>query len=242
MKKIKSLLSILLCSTIMFFGCNSDSGSSSSGVNYDVPGAVVLPTINANQIIRNKVVNLNGLSSVYYEYLIFESETGGKYSVYEEKDGQKNVINTIPGTETVLPSTFSYDSATGKFTAGANSSYMFNAKKDGKDICAVASEILSTEAENKKTLLNKWKSEKDGYFTFDNSGYVFVNDNAFSYSNNNGWILITDSVPLYWAKQGDKFSLYYYVFQTERESVDEAGRMLGENAIFFESNKFLLID
>ena len=185
---------------------------------------------------------MNGLSSVYYEYLIFESETGGKYSVYEEKDGQKNVINTIPGTETVLPSTFSYDSATGKFTAGANSSYMFNAKKDGKDICAVASEILSTEAENKKTLLNKWKSEKDGYFTFDNSGYVFVNDNAFSYSNNNGWILITDSVPLYWAKQGDKFSLYYYVFQTERESVDEAGRMLDENVIFFESNKFLLID
>ena len=242
MKKIKSLLSILLCSTIMFFGCDSDSGSPSSSVNYDVPGAVVLPTINANQIIRNKVVNLNGLSSVYYEYLIFESETGGKYSVYEEKDGQKNVINTIPGTETVLPSTFSYDSATGKFTAGANSSYMFNAKKDGKDICAVASEILSTEAENKKTLLNKWKSEKDGYFTFDNSGYVFVNDNAFSYSNNNGWILITDSVPLYWAKQGDKFSLYYYVFQTERESVDEAGRMLDENVIFFESNKFLLID
>ena len=229
MKKIKSLLSILLCSTIMFFGCNSDSGSSSSGVNYDVPGAVVLPNITANQIIRNKVVNLNGSSSVYYEYLTFESETGGEYSVYEEKDGQKNEINTIPGTETMLPSTFSYDSATGKFTAGENSSYMFNAKKDGKDICAVASEILSTEAENKNTLLNKWESEKDGYFTFDNSGY-------------NGWILITDSVPLYWAKQGDKFSLYYYVFQTERESVDEAGRMLDENAIFFESNKFLLID
>ena len=86
MKKIKSLLSILLCSTIMFFGCNSDSGSSSSGVNYDVPGAVVLPNITANQIIRNKVVNLNGSSSVYYEYLTFESETGGEYSVYEEKN------------------------------------------------------------------------------------------------------------------------------------------------------------
>ena len=67
----------------MFFGCNSDSGSSSAGVNYDVPGAVVLPNITANQIIRNKVVNLNGSSSVYYEYLTFESETGGEYSVYE---------------------------------------------------------------------------------------------------------------------------------------------------------------
>ena len=242
MKKIKSLLSILLCSTIMFFGCNSDSGNSTSSVNYDVPGTASLPEIAENQVIRNKVVNLNGSASVYYEYLTFTSETGGVYSVYEEKDGKKSEIDKIPGTETALPSSFEYEKTTGKFTAGENSSYMFNAKKDGKDICALASEILVTEAENKNTLLNKWKSEKDGYFTFDNSGYVFTNDSAFTYSNNNGWILITDSVPLYWAKQGDKFSLYYYVFQTERESVEEAGRMLRENTIFFESNKFLLAD
>ena len=60
MKKIKSLLSILLCSTIMFFGCNSDSGNSPSSVNYDVPGTAALPEIAGNQVTRNKVVNLNG--------------------------------------------------------------------------------------------------------------------------------------------------------------------------------------
>ena len=244
-RKFKVLLSLFLGAAVMFAGCSSggdDDDGGKSSVNYDVSGTAALPEIAENQVIRNKVVNLNGSASVYYEYLTFTSETGGDYSVYEEKDGTKSKINKIPGTETPLPSSFEYDKTTGKFTAGENSSYMFNAKKDGKDICALASEILVTEAENKNTLLNKWKSEKDGYFTFDNSGYVFVNNNAFCYSNNNGWILITDSVPLYWAKQGDNFSLYYYVFQTERECVEEAGRMLGGNAIFFESNKFLLID
>ena len=241
MKKNVKLLSLILGTACLILSCTQNEGNDKV---VEPENTVNIPAYSSGKVLKNKVVSTGSDtgSDVYYEYLTFTSETGGDYSVYEEKDGTKTKIDKIPGTETQVPSSFEYDKTTGKFTAGENSSYMFNAKKDGKDICALASEILVTEAENKNTLLNKWKSEKDGYFTFDNSGYVFVNNNAFCYSNNNGWILITDSVPLYWAKQGDKFSLYYYVFQTERESVEEAGRMLGGNAIFFESNKFLLID
>lgn len=246
MKRMRFLLCCVV-SALAFFaaGCGSDSDSGGSGVDYNASGATEPAKIEKGKIVRNKVVNIGGSADVYYEYLTFTSENGGDYAVYKETDGEKVKIEkiTLEGKEIILPGAFEYDSANGGFKpsgADKNSAYMLNAKKDGKDVFVVASEILETSGENKNSLFNEWTSA-DGKYAFQDGGYVATDKGTFRYTNSAGWILVSE-VPFYWAKNNGKSSLYYMAYTTEREEVDAEGRMaLAMNGSLFVSERFFLI-
>lgn len=120
---------------------------------------------------------------------------------------------------------------------------MFTAEKDGAEKYFVASDVLSTEGENKNSLMNKWTSAKhsDSY-TFTASGTVSCDKGSFFYTNANGWILISNDVPFYWAKVGDGNVLYYLVYETERTEVEAAGRAADSRTISLTSSRFLLLN
>lgn len=248
MKRMGFLLGCLVCALAFFAaGCSSDSDSGGAGVDYNASGIAEPAKMENGKVVRNKVVNLGNATDVYYEYLIFTSENGGNYAVYKDSDGVKTKIETImvDGKEIPLPSEFEYDSTNGGFKpvgAEANTAYMFTAKKDGKDVYVVASELLETGGENKDSLFNEWNSAADGKYEFQDGGYVVTDKGGFRYTNSAGWILVSDSVPFYWAKNNGKFSLYYMAYQTEREDVEAEGRAvsaLNENS--FVSERFLLV-
>ena len=121
---------------------------------------------------------------------------------------------------------------------------MFDTKKDGKDVCAVASEILTTDSENKSSLFNVWKSTTGVTFEF-SEGSVIISDKSavinLNFENNSGWISIPEDIEMCWLKQGSNYNLYYPVFVTERETVEAAGRALTTDSIDLVSSKFLLV-
>lgn len=122
MKRIGLIAAAIVAAGLVFTGCpqNPDNGGN-SGIDYNASGNGILPSFGSGKIIRNKVVNLNGSSDVYYEYLEFTSETGGNYSVYKDESGTKTKVDkiTLSSGEATLPSTFTYDAESGKFTGGA---------------------------------------------------------------------------------------------------------------------------
>ena len=248
MKKnvLKTFLALITVFSVIFVGCASEGDDSPSAPKYDEPASGNLPQVSENTVIRNKVVNLNGSTDVYYEYLTFTSATGGTYSVYKDVDGTKTVVPSISlnGNDYVFPTKFTYDATTGKFSAGEVSSYMFDTKKDGKDVCAVASEILTTEATNKTSLFNVWESATGVTFDF-SEGSVIISDNSavinLNFENNSGWIAIPEDIEMCWLKQGENYNLYYPVFVTERETVEAAGKSLATDSIDLVSSKFLLV-
>ena len=247
MKRMRFLLGCVVCALAFFAAGCSDSDSGGSAVDYNASGTSEPTKIEKDKVVRNKVVNLGGSTDVYYEYLTFTSENGGSYAVYKDSDGEKIKIEkiTVDGKDVTLPSEFEYDSTNGGFKpvgAEANTAYMFTAKKDGKDVYVVASELLETGGENKDSLFNEWNSAADGKYEFQDGGYVVTDKGGFRYTNSAGWILVSDSVPFYWAKNNGKFSLYYMAYQTEREDVEAEGRAvsaLNENS--FVSERFLLV-
>ena len=248
MKRTGFLLGCVVCALAFFAaGCGSDSDSGGSGADYNVSGSAETMKIGTGETIRNKVVNLGGSADVYYEYLTFTSESCGTYAVYKDSDEVKTKIEkiTLDGNEIVLPSKFEYDSTSGGFRpagAEANTAYMLNAKKDGKDVCVVASEILETGGENKESLFNEWKSVSDGKYIFQDGGYVLTDKGGFHYTNSAGWILVSGSVPFYWAKTNGKSSLYYMAHTTEREVVEAEGKAaLAANGKFLVSERFFLV-
>ena len=155
-------------------------------------------------------------------------------------DGTLTKQESITFEDTVInfPTEFTFDKVTGKFTAGETSSYMINAKN---------LVILTTASENKSSLMNEWISESGECFNFMANGTVAFTDlngeiACPSFSNNDGWILIAESIPLLWSKQGEVYKLYYPIYETERTTVDAEGRMaVTENSINLVSNKFLLV-
>ena len=248
MKKnvLKTLLTLIAVFSVIFVGCASEGDDSPSAPKYDESASGNLPQVSESTVIRNKVVNLNGSTDVYYEYLTFTSATGGTYSVYKDVDGTKTVVPSISlnGNDYVFPTEFTYDATTGKFTAGTVSSYMFDTKKDGKDVCAVASEILTTDSENKSSLFNVWKSTTGVTFEFSEGTVAITAGDVIStplFTNNNGWISIPEDIEMCWLKQGSNYNLYYPVFVTERETVEAAGRALTTDSIDLVSSKFLLV-
>ena len=136
MKKnvLKTFLALITVFSVIFVGCASEGDDSPSAPKYDEPASGNLPQVSESTVIRNKVVNLNGSTDVYYEYLTFTSATGGTYSVYKDVDGTKTVVTSISlnGNDYAFPTEFDYDATTGKFTAGTVSSYMFDTKKRWK--------------------------------------------------------------------------------------------------------------
>lgn len=260
------LLFALFCAAILgITGCSDDSGGGgNSEINYDVPGTGDLPTVAADTIIKNKVVNLNDSADTYYEYLEFTSETGGNYSVYKKGDSENTKVTVSPTDETTaLPTTFTYDATSGKITttttvgetATTYTAYMFSTTKDGADAACIASDVLATTGDA-SSLMNTWTGSKVSSVTFNKDGTAELNvksdssaNYVGSYTNSDGWIYVspTAEVPLFFGKIGANTTntLYYLAYQTERSEVEAAGRAaLGgkSNVLEITTNGFLLCE
>ena len=245
MKRMRFALGCALAALALFAaaGCSSDGGSG-SGVNYNAAGSASPFSAEEGTVVRNKVVSVGDSEDVFYEYLTFSDASSGAYAVYRDSDGEKEKVTkiSIGGVETVLPSSFTYDAATGKVSAGGNTAYMLNAKKSGKDVFVTASEVLETDGDDKATLLNRWKSASDGKYEFHDGGTVVTDNGTFEFTNDSGWIMVSGNVPFYWAKLSDGFSLYYMIFETERENAEAEGRSAAlDGEVCLVSERFLLI-
>ena len=238
-RRFRVLLCLFLGLAVMFAGCSLDDDDD------DTPPAnsVSIPKYSSGKILKNKVVSSG--SDVYYEYLTFESETGGKYALY--KNGAQVPSYTNKNGETVtVPSSFTYDSATGKFSAGDVSSYMFNTKKDGKEVSVIASEEMTCSAE-KPVLLAEWKSSSLTFkFTSDDNGdnaTVTQNDGSYpkftvTYTNDGGWIPVSN-IPLFFSSSN---RMFFLVYETERSEVEAEGRNASCDELNFVSPVFILAD
>ena len=237
MKRMRFLLGCVVCALAVFVAGCSDSDSGGA----EPENAVSVPKYQAGKIIKNKVVSVGGGDSGYFEYLEFESETAGKYHLY--KDGAE-VSESAKD--------FTYNPATGKFSAGAGEnavhSYMFETKKDGEKVSVIAKDEMECDAE-KPVLCAGWTVGSFA-FSFDEDMKVSVKNTAdgadleFSagYSNEDGWVTIEtepDSIPLFYSSSNRFFFLAY---ATERSEVSELGRNVASGETVFESPVFILAD
>lgn len=239
MKRLKLVLAYLLLVTvaIVFIGCKNEPGGDD-----DAPPAnsVSIPTYSNGKILKNKVVSLNEGGDNWYEYLTFESESDGKYALYKNGTEVKSYKNRN-GEEVAVPAQFSYDSATGKFSAGDVSSYMFEARKDGSAVSVIAAEEMKCSAE-KPTLCAEWSTSKIK-FTFDvesNVKIAPIGGNAFTvqYTNDDGWIT-AGKFPLFYSSAN---RMFYLAYTTERVEVEAVGRNAVGVEIEFVSPLFILAD
>ena len=238
-RKFKVLLCLFLATAVMFAGCSSDDGDD------DTPpeNSVSILKYSPGKILKNKVISSG--SDVYYEYLTFTSETGGTYALY--KDGAPVTSYTNKNGESVsVPSSFYYDAVTGKFSAGDVSSYMFNAKKNGKEVSVIACEEMTCSQE-KPVLLAEWKSSELSFvFVSDDNGdnaTVKNNDGSYPeftvpYTNDGGWITVS-KFPLFFSSSN---RMFFLVYETERSEVEAEGRNASCDELNFVSRAFILAD
>lgn len=238
MKRTRFLLGCVVCALAFFAaGCGSDSDSGSSGPE----NAVSVPKYQGGKIIKNKVVSLSGGDSGFVEYLAFESETAGKYHLYK---GGAEVPESAKD--------FTYDPATGKFSAGAGEnavhSYMFETKKDGEKVSVIAKDEMKCDAEN-PVLCAGWTAGLFA-FSFGEDMTVSVKNTAdganleFSakYKNEDGWVTIEtepDNIPLFYSSS-DRF--FFLAYTTERSEADGLGRNAVSGETVLESPVFILAD
>ena len=240
MKKNVKLLSLILGTACLILSCTQNEGNDKV---VEPENTVNIPAYSSGKVLKNKVVSTG--SDVYYEYLTFESETGGTYALY--KNGAQVTSYTNKNGESVsVPSSFSYDAATGKFSAGDVSSYMFNAKKDRKEVSVIASEEMTCSQE-KPVLLAEWKSSSLTFkFTSDDSGdnvTVKNNDESYPdfpvpYTNDGGWITVSN-FPLFFSSSN---RMFFLVYETERSEVEAEGRNASCDELNFVSPVFILAD
>lgn len=234
MKRMRTALGCALAALALFAagtfaGCSSDGGSS------EAENAIGVPKFPAGKIIKNKVVSVSGGDSGYVEYLEFDSETGGKYYLY--KDGAK-VAKFPEGSGSAVPESFSYNPETGGFSVSedAVSSYMFNAKKNGKNVAAIAKEELECNAQV-PALLAEWKGKAVSFVFGEDSVEVkpvSSGAGAFSaeYKVNGGWITVLPKVsdssglPLFYSSSGRMFYLAYETERSEAEAVGKSAAVL----------------
>ena len=238
-RKFKVLMWLFLATAVMFAGCSSDDGDD------DTPpeNSVSILKYSPGKILKNKVISSG--SDVYYEYLTFTSETGGTYALY--KDGAPVTSYTNKNGESVsVPSSFYYDAVTGKFSAGDVSSYMFNAKKNGKEVSVIACEEMTCSQE-KPVLLAEWKSSELSFvFVSDDNGdnaTVKNNDGSYPeftvpYTNDGGWITVS-KFPLFFSSSN---RMFFLVYETERSEVEAEGRNASCDELNFVSRAFILAD
>ena len=240
MKKNVKLLSLILGTACLILSCTQNEGNDKV---VEPENTVNIPAYSSGKVLKNKVVSTG--SDVYYEYLTFESETGGTYALY--KDGAQVTSYTNKNGESVsVPSSFSYDAATGKFSAGDVSSYMFNAKKDRKEVSVIASEEMTCSQE-KPALLAEWKSSSLTFkFTSDDNGdnaTVTQKDGSYPeftvpYTNDGGWITVSN-FPLFFSSSN---RMFFLVYETERSEVEAEGRNASCDELNFVSPVFILAD
>lgn len=240
MKKNVKLLSLILGTACLILSCTQNEGNDKV---VEPENTVNIPAYSSGKVLKNKVVSTG--SDVYYEYLTFESETGGTYALY--KDGAQVTSYTNKNGESVsVPSSFTYDAATGKFSAENVSSYMFNAKKNGKEVSVIASEEMTCSQE-KPVLLAEWKSSELSFvFVSDDSGdnaTVKNNDESYPdftvpYTNDGGWITVSN-FPLFFSSSN---RMFFLVYETERSEVEAEGRNASCDELNFVSPVFILAD
>ena len=240
MKKNVKLLSLILGTACLILSCTQNEGNDKV---VEPENTVNIPAYSSGKVLKNKVFSTG--SDVYYEYLTFTSETGGTYALY--KDGAQVTSYTNKNGESVsVPSSFSYDAATGKFSAGDVSSYMFNAKKNGKEVSVIASEEMTCSQE-KPALLAEWKSSSLTFkFTSDDNGdnaTVTQNDGSYPeftvpYTNDGGWITVSN-FPLFFSSSN---RMFYLAYVTERTEVEAVGRNASCDELNFVSPVFILAD
>ena len=240
MKKNVKLLSLILGTACLILSCTQNEGNDKV---VEPENTVNIPAYSSGKVLKNKVVSTG--SDVYYEYLTFTSETGGTYALY--KDGAPVTSYTNKNGESVsVPSSFSYDAATGKFSTVDVSSYMFNAKKNGKEVSVIASEEMTCSQE-KPALLAEWKSSSLTFkFTSDDNGdnaTVTQNDGSYPeftvpYTNDGGWITVSN-FPLFFSSSN---RMFYLAYVTERTEVEAVGRNASYDELNFVSPVFILAD
>ena len=240
MKKNVKLLSLILGTACLILSCTQNEGNDKV---VEPENTVNIPAYSSGKVLKNKVFSTG--SDVYYEYLTFTSETGGDYALY--KDGNKvNSYTNKNGESVSVPSSFSYDAATGKFSAGDVSSYMFNAKKDRKEVSVIASEEMTCSQE-KPALRAEWKSSSLTFkFTSDDNGdnaTVTQNDGSYPeftvpYTNDGGWITVSN-FPLFFSSSN---RMFYLAYVTERTEVEAVGRNASCDELNFVSPVFILAD
>ena len=240
MKKNVKLLSLILGTACLILSCTQNEGNDKV---VEPENTVNIPAYSSGKVLKNKVFSTGG--DVYYEYLTFTSETGGTYALY--KDGAQVTSYTNKNGESVsVPSSFSYDAATGKFSAGDVSSYMFNAKKDRKEVSVIASEEMTCSQE-KPALLAEWKSSSLTFkFTSDDNGdnaTVTQKDGSYPkftvpYTNDGGWITVSN-FPLFFSSSN---RMFYLAYVTERTEVEAVGRNASCDELNFVSRAFILAD
>ena len=240
MKKNVKLLSLILGTACLILSCTQNEGNDKV---VEPENTVNIPAYSSGKVLKNKVFSTG--SDVYYEYLTFESETGGTYALY--KDGAQVTSYTNKNGESVsVPSSFTYDAATGKFSAGDVSSYMFNARKNGKEVSVIASEEMTCSQE-KPALLAEWKSSSITFkFTSDDNGdnaTVTQNDGSYPeftvpYTNDGGWITVSN-FPLFFSSSN---RMFYLAYVTERTEVEAVGRNASCDELNFVSPVFILAD
>ena len=240
MKKNVKLLSLILGTACLILSCTQNEGNDKV---VEPENTVNIPAYSSGKVLKNKVVSTG--SDVYYEYLTFESETGGTYALYKDGAQVTSYTNKNGGTVTV-PSSFTYDAATGKFSAGDVSSYMFNAKKNGKEVSVIASEEMTCSQE-KPVLLAEWKSSSLTFkFTSDDNGdnaTVTQKDGSYPeftvpYTNDGGWITVSN-FPLFFSSSN---RMFYLAYVTERTEVEAVGRNASCDELNFVSPVFILAD
>ena len=240
MKKNVKLLSLILGTACLILSCTQNEGNDKV---VEPENTVNIPAYSSGKVLKNKVVSSG--SDVYYEYLTFESETGGTYALYKDGAQVTSYTNKNGGTVTV-PSSFTYDAATGKFSAGDVSSYMFNAKKDRKEVSVIASEEMTCSQE-KPALLAEWKSSSLTFkFTSDDNGdnaTVTQKDGSYPeftvpYTNDGGWITVSN-FPLFFSSSN---RMFYLAYVTERTEVEAVGRNASCDELNFVSPVFILAD
>ena len=240
MKKNVKLLSLILGTACLILSCTQNEGNDKV---VEPENTVNIPAYSSGKVLKNKVVSTG--SDVYYEYLTFESETGGTYALYKDGAQVTSYTNKNGGTVTV-PSSFTYDAATGKFSAGDVSSYMFNAKKDRKEVSVIASEEMTCSQE-KPVLLAEWKSSSLTFkFTSDDNGdnaTVTQKDGSYPeftvpYTNDGGWITVSN-FPLFFSSSN---RMFYLAYVTERTEVEAVGRNASCDELNFVSPVFILAD
>lgn len=240
MKKNVKLLSLILGTACLILSCTQNEGNDKV---VEPENTVNIPAYSSGKVLKNKVFSTG--SDVYYEYLTFTSETGGTYALY--KDGAQVTSYTNKNGESVsVPSSFTYDAATGKFSAENVSSYMFNAKKNGKEVSVIASEEMTCSQE-KPALLAEWKSSSITFkFTSDDNGdnaTVTQNDGSYPeftvpYTNDGGWITVSN-FPLFFSSSN---RMFYLAYVTERTEVEAVGRNASYDELNFVSPVFILAD
>ena len=240
MKKNVKLLSLILGTACLILSCTQNEGNDKV---VEPENTVNIPAYSSGKVLKNKVFSTG--SDVYYEYLTFESETGGTYALY--KDGAQVTSYTNKNGESVsVPSSFTYDAATGKFSAGDVSSYMFNARKNGKEVSVIASEEMTCSQE-KPALLAEWKSSSLTFkFTSDDNGdnaTVTQKDGSYPeftvpYTNDGGWITVSN-FPLFFSSSN---RMFYLAYVTERTEVEAVGRNASCDELNFVSPVFILAD